>query len=61
MISNNYHKRLYTTEELSAYLRLSKGYILKLRQSGELPHYKISNLNYRYDIAEVKNYFRGDK
>ena len=53
--------RLYTTGELASYFRVSKSYILRLRKEGKLPHYKISNLHYRYDIEEVKKLFRGEK
>jgi excisionase family DNA binding protein len=53
--------RLYTTGEVASYLRVSKGYILRLRKEGKLPHYKIANLHYRYDIEEVKKLFRGEK
>jgi len=50
--------KLYTTSELATYLRVSEGYILKLRQSGKLPHYKVSSRGYRYDIEEVKRALR---
>ena len=53
--------KLYTTSELSKYLRVSKAYILKIRQSGKLPHYKVSSRGYRYDLEEVKRALRGVK
>jgi excisionase family DNA binding protein len=50
--------KLYTTSELATYLRVSEAYVLKMRQSGKLPHYKISSRGYRYDVEEVKRALR---